>query len=392
MHITVFRNKDKLLPNFPIEKYWNTLPHRENQLALIRNFYVDILDKKGESFLRVCQVIGPSGSGKTCTLRFFGANFSKAGEKKGISLDHIYINLKLEGGRKVVLYRNLLNKIEPALVSASFSAVEMLRCLVNYLQKKRRRIILTIDEIDYYVKHFKDEGIVYDLTRLNELTPQSPCGIVGVTFLARNKEFHDFLERAELSTLGRHYVEFQPYSSIQILDILEKRAREALNFGAYSYEVLEFIADVTSRPPINGDLRYALDLLIFSGNLADTQGSSLILPEHVRMVHSKTYHNITTEDILSLSNEGKLVLVGIVRALKRKRSPYASLNEIRSMIGVVCEEFEFKSIKDIERNIQDLIDRNIVDLKSLMQIGISGATLENLDDYLNNLLDKIRRI
>ncbi|UCH01754.1 MAG: AAA family ATPase, partial [Candidatus Bathyarchaeota archaeon] len=358
----------------------------------IRNFYVDILDKKGESFLRVCQVIGPSGSGKTCTLRFFGDNFSKDGEKKGINLDHIYFNLKLEGGRKVVLYRNLLNKVEPALVSASFSAAEMLRCLVHYLQKKRRHIILTIDEIDYSVKHFKNEGIVYDLTRLNELTPQSPCGIVGVTFLARNKKFHDFLERAELSTLGRNYIEFESYSSIEILDILEKRAREALNFGAYSYEVLEFIADVTSRPPINGDLRYALDLLIFSGNLAEIQGSSLILPEHVRMVHSKTYHNITTEDILSLSNKGKLILVGIVRALKRKRSPYASLNEIRSMVGVVCEEFEFKPIKNIEENIQDLIDRNIVDLKSLIQIGISGVTLENLDDYLNNLLEKIRRI
>ncbi|UCH02451.1 MAG: orc1/cdc6 family replication initiation protein, partial [Candidatus Bathyarchaeota archaeon] len=121
MRSTVFRDKDKLLPNFPIEKHWKTLPHREHQLETIRNFYADILDKKGESFLRVCQVIGPSGSGKTCTLRFFGDNFSKDGEKKGITLNHIYINLKLEGGRKVVLYRNLLNKVEPALVSASFS-------------------------------------------------------------------------------------------------------------------------------------------------------------------------------------------------------------------------------------------------------------------------------
>jgi hypothetical protein len=29
-------------------------------------------------------------------------------------------------------------------------------------------------------------------------------------------------------------------------------------------EVFEFIGDVTFRPPINGDMRYALDLLLYA--------------------------------------------------------------------------------------------------------------------------------
>ena len=387
---TIFKDRNRLLPNFPIEKFWRTLPHREEQVGALQTFYHDILEKRGESFLRVCQVIGPSGTGKTCTLRFFGDTFARAAQERGLNLFHIYINLKLEGGRRVVLYRNLLNKIEPTLVSTSFSAEEMLGNLVHYLQETKKRVLLTIDEIDYYVKHFNDEGVVYDLTRLNELTPQRPCGIVGATFLARDTRFHELLDRAELSTLGRLYFEFKPYDSLEVLDILEKRAKEALNEGTCAIDVLEFIADLTSSPSINGDLRYALDLLLYSGQLAENQGSDSILPEHVRRVHGETYHAITTEDILSLPVQEKLVLMGVVRALKSKKLPYASLREIRSMVGLVCEEYHFKVLDEVEEYVQDLCDRNIIDIKSLTQIGISGVPVEDLNKFLNNLIERIR--
>ncbi|MEM2922494.1 MAG: AAA family ATPase [Candidatus Bathyarchaeia archaeon] len=387
----IFKDRDKLLPNFPIERYWNSLPHRERQLALLRSFYWDILDRRGESFLRVCQAIGPAGTGKTSTLRLFGDSFAKEAHSRRIDIDHIYINLKMEGGRKVVLYRNLLGKVEPALVSASLSAEEMLKSLVIYLQERKRKLLLTIDEIDYYVKHFKDEGAVYDLTRLNELIPGRPCGVVGVTFVAREDKFHELLEKAELSSLGRNYIEFQPYTSSQVYDIIDRRAREALRPGVCSDEVLEFIANVTSSPPANGDLRYALDLLLYAGNLAESQGSSVILPEHVRRVHSTTYPAITDEDLISLPDEEKLVLMSIARTLRQRRSPYASLREIRSMVGVVREELGLNIREDIEDYVQDLADRNIIEIRSLKQIGISGLALDDLDRFLNSLIERILR-
>ena len=68
MQRSVFKDKDRLLPNFPIEQYWENLPHRERQLDMLKTFYRDILEKKGDSFLRVCQVIGPSGSGNIFRL------------------------------------------------------------------------------------------------------------------------------------------------------------------------------------------------------------------------------------------------------------------------------------------------------------------------------------
>jgi len=387
---SIFKDKDRLLPNFPIEKYWSTLPHRSKQVEMLWSIYGNVIEKKGESFLRVTQIIGPAGTGKTCTLRFFGDSFEREARSHGVDVKHLYVNLRLEGGRRVILYRSLLEKVDPNLVSTSLSAEEMLRNLVEYLQARRKRILLTIDEVDYYVRHFKDEGIIYDLTRLNELTLDRPCGVVGATFLARDKKFHDLLDVAELSTLGRSYVPFPAYTSTQVAEILEKRVEEALHPGACPIDVIEFIADVTARPPVNGDMRYALDLLLYSGTLAENQGSGEIRPEHVRRVISETYPVITTEDILSLPDTEKLILLAAVRALRRRGSPYVPLREIRDMVAVVHEEYGFKPVEEVEEYVQDLSDRGIIDIKSLSQIGISGVTTEDLDRFLNNIHERVK--
>jgi len=386
---SIFKDRDRLLPNFPIEMYWRTLPHRERELKALWEAYAEVLDKREGAFLRVLQILGPAGSGKTCTMRLFGSLFEEEARRLSLKISHVYINLKLEAGRKVVLYRSLLGKVDRNLVSASLSAEEMLRLLVRYLRETGRRLLLTIDEIDYYVRRFGEEGIVYDLTRLDELTSPEPCGILGTTFLARDRKFHELLDPAELSSLGRTFIEFKPYTSRQIADILERRAKEALKPGSYSSEVLEFIADVTASPPVNGDLRYALDLLLYSGRLAEEEGYERILPEHVRRVHGETFPTITTEDIQSLSEAEKAILLAVARALRYRRAPYVSLKEIRQMAGVVFEELRMKPLEDVEECLQDLHDRGIIDVRGLTRIGISGVSVEDMDRFLRTIMERL---
>lgn len=385
--MTLFNNKERLSPNFPIENYWNNIPHRAKEIDILWNFYDDVLDKGGKSFPRRLQIIGPAGSGKTCTVKFFSKKFEEKARMIGINLDHVYMNLKFEGGRRVIFYRNLVRKIEPRLVSASFSAEELLRSLITYLQENRRFILITIDEIDFFVRHFKKEGIVYDLTRLNELSDK-PCGVIGITFLARGDDFHSLLDAAELSTLGRFFIEFKPYTPEQIYDILNRRSSEAFHRGVCSDQTLSFIADITADRKVNGDLRYALDLLLYAGILADNQGCDQVLPDHIRRVVGQISPSLTTEDILGLSTTGKMVLLGVVRSLKRS-NPYASLSQIRENVDLVCEEFGLDRIENVEDSLQDLWDRQIIDFRSLLEIGISGAPVEDLDKFLDGLIDRL---
>ncbi|MEM3745798.1 MAG: hypothetical protein QW323_04815, partial [Candidatus Bathyarchaeia archaeon] len=154
-------------------------------------------------------------------------------------------------------------------------------------------------------------------------------------------------------------------------------------------ETLDLASDITANPPVNGDVRIGLELLYYSGILAENLGLNRVLPEHVRRVFSEINPTITTEDIMNLDRDGRLILLALVRGLKANRSAYIGLRDLKRFYNIVCEEYGVKPVEDFEEHVQDLIYRGIVDMKSLMEIGISGATLVDLERFLNNLLRQL---
>lgn len=308
--------------------------------------------------------------------------------KRDIDLLHVYMNCKLEGTRKILLYRNMLEKVSPNIATRSLSSEEMLHQMMKHLNESDKYLLITIDEFGYLLKR-AEEPVVYDLTRLNEIFPREPCRVLGTIFISRDTSHYQYLDESELSTLGRYYIEFERYNSNQIRDILSLRVEEAFQKGAIDNEIIDFISDVVSREPINGDLRVALDLLLYAGIYAENEGYSCVKPEHVRFVLRQTHPYITTDEILSLSDNGRLVLLALVRALEAGKRPYANLREIREFYNVVCEEQNVSPILEIEEEVQDLIDHGIVMMKSLTHFGISGVTTKDLDQFLTGLRQRI---
>jgi archaeal cell division control protein 6 len=121
--------------------------------------------------LRTLQLIGPSGSGKTSCLRVFGRDLDEKAKRSGINLRHLYINLKLHEGSRTVLYRHLYESVNPEIRSIGMSPEEILTQLVKFLREKNLYLILSLDELDYWLASTKDSTIIYDLTRLNEIDP-----------------------------------------------------------------------------------------------------------------------------------------------------------------------------------------------------------------------------
>lgn len=381
---SIFKDRSKLSPRYIPEK----LPHRDGQIEVLLSLYEHTLEDPESAFLQVTQIVGGVGTGKTCTAVNFGKRIEREASRLDVSLKHVYVNAKVEGTGRYVLYRRMLEKAAPKIASRSLSPEEMLFQLVRYLKDEKEYVILTIDEIDYLCK--RGEHVIYDLTRLNEISPGEPINILGVLLISRDFSYYKFLEPSELSTLGRCVVEFPPYTSGQIKDILWDRVKMAFKPGAVSDEVLDFISDLTAKPPVNGDVRVALDLLLYSGNLAENMGHSKILPDHVRMVYAETHPGITTEDILDLSDRGKLVLLGLVRALKSQKKAYVGLREIREGYQIACEERGIKPAGEVEEYMQDLIDRGIVSMKSLREFGISDVPAEDLERFLNGVIERLK--
>jgi cell division control protein 6 len=384
----IFRDREKLTPRYIPQ----TLPHREGEVSFLSSFYRDVLEYPSRSHLRAVQIVGAVGSGKTAVARLFGERFEAEARKMKVDLKHVYVNMKLHGASKVILYRHLVRQAAPEAYSSSLSSEELLYTLIKYLKDGRKYLLLTLDEIDYYVKHTEDSSVLYEISRLEEfLEPGETTNVLGVTFIARGREFHKLLDEGILSSLGRIVLEFKPYSFSQLVDILESRVREAFNPNVVSQDLVEYVAEIVSKPPVNGDVRYALDILQYSGNLAEYEGYDRITPEHVRKVLNITYPTVTDEDIYYLPEKDKIVLLGLARVLKGSSKPYASLKDIRMSCGIVCEEFNFKplSSEDVENCVDDLQDRGIVEIRSLKSIGLNGVPAESLEQFLENLMTRL---
>jgi cell division control protein 6 len=289
--------------------------------------------------------------------------------------------MKLQGGNKFAIYRLLLERIAPELPAQGLSAEEMLRYLLQYLRQNSQYALIIIDEIDYLIKTSKDTGIIYDLTRLNEYDLDKPCNVKGVIFIARSMEFYNKLDAAELSTLGRVPMEFFPYTLKQVSDILESRAAEAFNPKAIGSDVIDKVASITTSAEINSDVRYALDLLLYAGNLAESYGAGRVLLDHLRKVHGKIHPSITTEEIEQLSKNHLLSLMALVRALKSKKKAYVALKDVRLYASELADQLGMRRI-DIEDYLEDLKARKLVEIKSLKEIGLHGASLAELEPVL----------
>ena|SRR5919198_2227511 len=380
---SIFSDRSKLSPRY----IPRDLPHREKQIEQIQDIFSGSYLNSDKFPLAILQIVGPAGIGKTSTVLKFSKLLENDFMKNRLKMKTAYVNLKLQGGNKYAIYRLLLERVAPELPAQGLSAEEMLRYLLRYLHENKIYALIILDEIEYLMKVTKDSGLIYDLTRLNEFDPDEPCNVKGVIFIARSTDFYSRLDQAELSTLGRFPMEFPTYSIKQISDILVSRCSEAFNTKAIGSDVIDEISKITISPAVNCDIRYALDLLLYAGNLAEAQGTGRVNLDQIRKVHSQINPSITTEELEELSKNQLFTLIALVRALRVKKKHYVELREIRLRALELIEEFKLKKL-DIEDNLHDLQLRRIIEIRSLKEIGIHGVSLQELEPILQKQIKR----
>jgi archaeal cell division control protein 6 len=374
---TIFLDRSKLSPRYLPKE----LPHREKEIEKIYHTYRDSFSSPDSFPLTIMQIVGTAGIGKTSTvlstMRILDAQFTKSRLKMKIA----YVNLKLQGGNKYAIYRFILEKIAPELPAQGLSAEEMLRYLLRYLVENKTFAFIVLDEIDYLIKITRDSGIIYDLTRLNEFDPESPCLVKGVIFIARSTEFYSKLDQAEISSLGRIPIKFPMYTLKQVGDILSKRSSEAFHPRVVGSDLIDKISEITVSPDVQGDIRYSLELLLYAGNLAESDGTGVVTLEHILKVHSQIHPSLNLEQIRELSKNQLITLLAIAIAMRMRDRNYVDLREIRNHAIAICEDLKIRKI-EVEDYLDDLKLKNIIEIKSLKEIGIHSISIDELQAVL----------
>ena len=379
----IFLDRSKLSARYIPDE----LHHREREISLLMTMFKDSYIKPEQFLFSTPQIVGRSGIGKTSTIIKFSDMLENEFTRAGLTLKVAYINLKLQGGNKYAVYRFLLEKIAPELPSQGLSAEEMLRYLLSYLYENKLYTLIILDEIEFLLRSNKDSGIIYDFTRLNEFDLSKHCNVIGVIFIARSTDFHDKIDSSELSTLGRIPIEFLPYSEEQISDILVTRSSESFNPKVVGTDIIDEVSLITTSSQVGGDVRYALDLLLYAGNLSEANGSDRITLEQIRKVHGHSRPSITMEDLKELPKSYLLTLMAILKVQNKRKKQYVELKEIRAYALELAEEQKVKKF-EFEDCMNDLLDRKIIEMKSLKEIGMNITSLVELEPLLEQQINK----
>jgi pyruvate-formate lyase-activating enzyme len=146
---------------------------------------------------------------------------------------------------------------------------------------------------------------------------------------------------ATLDTLGRTLaVKLQEYSMPQVKDIIAYRAEEAFTPGAVGEDIVDFIAYISKR---YGGIRYALELLLEAGVIAERQGFSRVGVSEVRMAHAAIPKGVNGAFYPEeLSVQKQVLLKSIMGKLDATSEPFVTLEDTQTNYAELCNHYSIK--------------------------------------------------
>ena len=213
-----------------------------------------------------------------------------------------YINCRMYNSRYRVIQK-ITKELLPALDSMGFGFAMLYEKMMDDLRKGSRRLIAVLDEVDM-VKDLDD--LLYTLTRANdELSSGSIC-VIGIS----NKlSFKDQLDPRSRSSLCENEMVFAPYTATQLQAIISQRAKMGFKPHVVEESAVNLAAAICASE--TGDARYALKLLMKSGEITDERGGKKITDKEVEDARRSVDSDVAFEAISTLPDHQQLVLLSI---------------------------------------------------------------------------------
>ncbi|MET1101232.1 MAG: ORC1-type DNA replication protein [Pyrodictiaceae archaeon] len=392
---SVFKSKEKLYP----EHVPGYLPHREEQLKRLAEYFRSILIDPGSISQRVL-LVGGIGTGKTVTSRRFGIDFKLFARQRGIRFEYVHVNCHRDRTLFLVI-QEIAKQLRIPVPQRGLSAQEMFSLIIRHLEEKDKYVIIALDEFDYFIETAGSDA-VYFLVRMYDEHP-SLTKRVNYIFIARDLNSLSRLDAATESYLIRNVIYFKPYVSNEIYDIVKLRAAEAFHEGTIDDEVFKYIADIVGHDKGgSGNARHALELLLLAGEEADREGSGRVSVEHVRRAHATIDQNIAIviDNLNYLQLHELLLLLATIRVLKSSGQPYVRIGDVEREYRGVCEDYgerprRHTQVYDYVMNLKRLgiIDARVSGKgfrgKSTL-IGINIGPLDLLEEKVMDVIEKRR--
>ncbi len=356
----IFKNKGVLQSSFSPDK----IPHRESYLKDIAKILAPALRLEKPSNLFI---YGKTGTGKTISIKHVVNKISNVASSRDIPLKIIFINCKLKkvADTEYRILLEVLKQLGRDMPSTGLSTNELYKELYNILDEEKRVIILILDEIDSLIIKAGDE-VLYNLTRINSELEKTEISLVGIT---NDLLIMDNLDARIKSSLGEEEMVFLPYNAVQLQDILKERAELAFREGVLDEEVIPLVSAYAARE--HGDARRALELLRFSGELAEREKSERVLPDHVNTASKKLERNRIIDIVKSQPKQFQLISYSIIKTSIKEKHNFVTNKKSKVIEPTTTGEvFEFYSKISKSLNIPSLSMRRFSDI--IVELDVLG--------------------
>jgi len=273
--ISVFKQNNV----FSLDYIPYSLPARERQVRELTINFKPLFTAPGSYSVRVV-VVGKPGTGKTVTLRKFGTIFAQKSKEKNVKVVYTHINCYRQRTLYLVL-TEIARQLNINIPNRGLSSQEVFRMIYDHLEKRNLHLIITLDEFDYFINSVLPEDVYFLVRVYDELNVETRR--IHYIFVVKDLASLSNLEASIKEHVLKSIVEFNPYTSAELYEILAERAKEAFRPGAVPEDTISLIAEIYGADKRgNGNARLALETLELAGKIADAENSPLVTEEHVK--------------------------------------------------------------------------------------------------------------
>jgi cell division control protein 6 len=316
----LFKDREALRHDYLPER----LPHREDQIRLLGETVAPVLkDARCSNIF----IYGKTGTGKTAVTKYVLSHLEYKAKEYGSPVRFCYVNCRMTGSEYRV-FASLSQSLGITIPFTGLSVGEVFDRFRSGLDSSRTIFIVVLDEVDALIKD-RGDGLLYELTRINETLSKSKVSIIGISNDLRLKEF---LDPRVFSSLSEEEMVFRPYDAGELRNILCERSKISFNEGSLSDAALSICSALAAAE--HGDARRALDLLRVAGEIAERRGAKIITEEHVRDAEKHIEHDRVVEALKNLTLHSKLVLFSVYRLGKSS----ATTGEIYDIYNKLCDD------------------------------------------------------
>ena len=318
--------------------------HRDKEINKIANILAPVLKQEKPSNLFV---YGNTGTGKTLTVKHIIDNMIEVSKNKKIPLKIIYVNCKLKrvADTEYRLTAQLAGFFGKSIPPTGLPTDEVYKIFYDAVEKEKCVVLIVLDEIDQLIKKAGD-GVLYNLTRINEELKNSKITLLGIS---NNTTFIENLDARVKSSLSEEDILFPPYNALEMQNILKERASKAFKENVIEEGVIEKCAAYAARE--HGDARKAIELLRVSGEIAERDKSEKVLVEHIDEAEEKLEKEKVFDIVKNQPKQFQAVLFSILASWGKNSSIYTG--EIYDFYKRLCFKVGLRPLT--QRRVSDII-------------------------------------